>query len=146
LARREAMGDVVPHRFIRRGGPAGMTRRRISASSIETRRSGATPWTTMTSGVRCVMKLQRIDELTRPEHSFLAPDDDCFFLREYTAGAGQEHGETNNLIMSLLLIHAICRTHSTHPVQSAEADPGAGNKLLEEPRRRCWGQAREVAS
>jgi hypothetical protein len=58
-----------------------------------------------------------------------AHDNDCFFLREYTAGVGYEHGETNNLIMSLLLIHAICRTHPAHPVQSAEAGPGAGNKL-----------------
>ncbi len=47
------------------------------------------------------MKLQRIDELTRPQHSFLTPDDDCLFLREYTAGAGYEHGETNNLISNL---------------------------------------------
>jgi hypothetical protein len=26
--------------------------------------------------------------------SCLVPDDDCFFLREYTAGAGYKHGET----------------------------------------------------
>lgn len=47
------------------------------------------------------MKLQQIDELTRPEHFFLGPDDDCYFLREYTAGAGYGHGETNNLISNL---------------------------------------------
>jgi hypothetical protein len=85
------------------------------------------------------MKLQRIDKLTRPEHSFVAPADDCFFLHEYIAGAGCEHGEANNLIMSLLLIQATYRTYSAHPVQSAEADPGAGNSLV-------LGPAREVAS
>jgi hypothetical protein len=47
------------------------------------------------------MQLQRIDELTRSQHSYLAADDDCFFLREYTAGAGYGHGETNDLISNL---------------------------------------------
>jgi len=75
------------------------------------------------------MKPQRIDELTRPEHSCFAPDVDCCFLREYTAGAGQEHAETNHLIMSLLLIHAICRTHPAHPVQSAEAGPSTRSRI-----------------
>jgi len=53
--------------------------------------------------------------------------------------------ETNSLITSLLLIHATCRTHPAHPVQSAESAPGAGNKLLWEPRRRSWGRAGEIA-
>lgn len=48
-----------------------------------------------------MLKLQRIDELTRPEHSFLDEDDECLFLREYTAGAGYTYGETNNLISNL---------------------------------------------
>jgi hypothetical protein len=47
------------------------------------------------------LQLQKLDELTRSEHSFLTADDHCFFLREYTAGAGYEHGETNNLIFNL---------------------------------------------
>ena len=38
----------------------------------------------------------------------------------------------------------ICRTHPARPVQSAEAAPGAGNKLPWEPRRRnairCWAK------
>jgi hypothetical protein len=41
-------------------------------------------------------------------------------------------------------IHAICRTHPARPVQSAEAAPGAGNKLPWAPRRRnairCWAK------
>jgi hypothetical protein len=51
--------------------------------------------------VRSAMMLQQIDELTRSQHFFLADDDRCFFLREYTAGVGYEHGETNNLISNL---------------------------------------------
>lgn len=47
------------------------------------------------------MKLQQIDELTRSQHFFLGPEDDCYFLREYTARAGYAHGETNNLISNL---------------------------------------------
>jgi len=53
-------------------------------------------------------------------------------------------GRTRAAIMSLLLIHAICRTHPARPVQSAEAAPGAGNNLPWEPRRRnairCWAK------
>jgi hypothetical protein len=47
------------------------------------------------------LQLQQIDELLRPEHSFLTEEDHCFFLREYTAGAGFGYGETNNIISNL---------------------------------------------
>ena len=47
------------------------------------------------------LRLQRVDELIRHEHTFIAADDECFFLREYTAGAGFEHGDTNNIISNL---------------------------------------------
>ncbi len=47
------------------------------------------------------LKLQQIDELLRPQHFFLTAEDDCYFLREYTAGAGFGHGETNNIISNL---------------------------------------------
>jgi hypothetical protein len=48
-----------------------------------------------------VLKLQRVDDLIRPEHWFLDSEDHCFFLREYTAGVGYSHGDTNNLISNL---------------------------------------------
>jgi hypothetical protein len=48
-----------------------------------------------------VLRLQRIDALIRAQHAYLRPDDECFFLREYTARAGFAHGETNNLILNL---------------------------------------------
>lgn len=47
------------------------------------------------------MQLQQIDDLLRPQHFFLGADDDCYFLREYTAGAGFAHGETNNIVSNL---------------------------------------------
>lgn len=47
------------------------------------------------------MQLQQIDDLLRPQHFFLGADDDCYFLREYTAGAGFGHGETNNIVSNL---------------------------------------------
>jgi hypothetical protein len=47
------------------------------------------------------LQLQQIDELLRPQHFFIGADDDCYFLREYTAGAGFGHGETNNIISNL---------------------------------------------
>lgn len=48
-----------------------------------------------------MLQLQKIDDLLRPEHSFLSGEDNCFFLREYTARAGFEHGETNDIISNL---------------------------------------------
>lgn len=42
--------------------------------------------------------LTRIDELTRPEHSYLTVTDECWFIREYTSHTGYAHSETNDLI------------------------------------------------
>ncbi len=47
------------------------------------------------------VKLSKVDDLILHEHHWLASDDNCFFLREYTAGAGYAHGDTNNLISNL---------------------------------------------
>lgn len=44
--------------------------------------------------------LTEIDELTRPDHSFLTNEVRCFFLGEYTARAGFSHSATNNLIQN----------------------------------------------
>ena len=46
-------------------------------------------------------RLQQIDELLRPQHFFIEAEDNCYFLREYTAGAGFGHGETNSIISNL---------------------------------------------
>jgi len=47
------------------------------------------------------VQLQQVDELLRSQHSFLAAGDNCYFLREYTAGAGYGYGETNSIISNL---------------------------------------------
>jgi len=41
-----------------------------------------------------------IDDVTRPSHRFLEPTDECYFLREYTAGAGYQASDTNDLIFN----------------------------------------------
>lgn len=45
--------------------------------------------------------LTKVDALLRDEHVRLAADDECYFLREYTAGGGFQAGETNQLILNL---------------------------------------------
>ena len=47
------------------------------------------------------LQLQQIDQLLRPQHFFITAEDNCYFLREYTAGAGYGRGETNNIISNL---------------------------------------------
>jgi hypothetical protein len=46
-------------------------------------------------------RLSKIDELTRPDHTFLEPGDDCYYLGEYTARAGFAFSATNDLIQNL---------------------------------------------
>jgi hypothetical protein len=55
----------------------------------------------MTSGTPFPHNLTEIDKLTRPDHSYLGPDDLCYFLGEYTARKGFSHSDTNNLILNL---------------------------------------------
>lgn len=43
-------------------------------------------------------RLSKIDELTRLDHSYLEPDDECYYLGEYTARMGYAHSDTNQLI------------------------------------------------
>ena len=42
-----------------------------------------------------------IDDLTRPDHHYLTKADKCYFLGEYTAGAGYSCSPTNDLILNL---------------------------------------------
>lgn len=46
-------------------------------------------------------RLTKIDDLTRPDHTFLDANDSCFFLGEYTARAGYAASATNDLINNL---------------------------------------------
>ena len=42
----------------------------------------------MTSASTFPLRLTKIDDLTRPDHSYLTAADDCYFLGEYTARKG----------------------------------------------------------
>ena len=59
-------------------------------------------WRTMrTSGSTFPQRLTKIDDLTRPDHSYLTAADDCYFIGEYTARKGYAFSATNNLIVNL---------------------------------------------
>ena len=45
-------------------------------------------------------RLTKIDELTLPDHWYLEPDDDCYFLGEYTVRKGYAFSPTNDLILN----------------------------------------------
>jgi hypothetical protein len=44
------------------------------------------------------LRLLQIDETNRRDHYYLTEGDECYFLYEYTAGAGWRGGDTNQLI------------------------------------------------
>ena len=43
----------------------------------------------------------KIDDLMRDRHHYLMPDDECYFIGEYTADTGYWYSPTNNLISNL---------------------------------------------
>ena len=47
------------------------------------------------------IRFQKIDGTNIQDHYHLSPDDECYFLFEYTAGKGYSFSETNNLISNL---------------------------------------------
>jgi hypothetical protein len=52
----------------------------------------------MISGSALPQRLTEIDDLTRPDHFYLAADDDCYFIGEYNARKGYGFSATNSLI------------------------------------------------
>ncbi|MFN3347375.1 hypothetical protein [Pseudorhodoplanes sp.] len=48
-----------------------------------------------------ILRLQKIDDSNRRDHYYLGEDDECYYLYEYTAGAGWQGGATNQLIHNL---------------------------------------------
>lgn len=44
------------------------------------------------------VRLTKVDDLIRGDHSHIRATDECFFLREYTSRAGFAHSQTNDLI------------------------------------------------
>lgn len=55
----------------------------------------------MTSAMSFPRNLTKIDTLTLPDQTHLTREDECYFLGEYTAGAGYTYSETNRLIINL---------------------------------------------
>jgi hypothetical protein len=55
----------------------------------------------MISGGTFPNRLTKIDDLSRPDHSYLGATDDCYFLGEYTARKGYAFSVTNQLIVNL---------------------------------------------
>jgi hypothetical protein len=47
------------------------------------------------------IRLQQIDDTNRRDHFYLNKEDECYFLYEYTTGAGWQGGDTNQLIHNL---------------------------------------------
>lgn len=60
----------------------------------ESRRTSGTP---LVNSIR----LSKIDETLRPYHHQIREEDECFFLREYTANKGYAFSDTNSLISNL---------------------------------------------
>jgi hypothetical protein len=54
----------------------------------------------MTSASSFPLRLTKIDDLTRSDHSYLTAADDCYFLGEYTARKGFAFSATNRLILN----------------------------------------------
>jgi hypothetical protein len=54
----------------------------------------------MTSASTFPQRLTKIDDLTRPDHSYLTAADDCYFLGEYTARKGYAFSATNQLVVN----------------------------------------------
>jgi hypothetical protein len=54
----------------------------------------------MTSASTFPRRLTKIDDLARPDHFYLTPDDECYFLGEYTARKGYAFSATNQLILN----------------------------------------------
>jgi hypothetical protein len=46
-------------------------------------------------------RLLKIDDQSRPDHSRLTSDDECFYFYEYTSGKNYTYSETNSLISNL---------------------------------------------
>jgi hypothetical protein len=46
-------------------------------------------------------RLTKIDELTRPDHTYLSPEDECYYLGEYTARKGYAFSPINDLVQNL---------------------------------------------
>jgi hypothetical protein len=54
-----------------------------------------------TSDASWSASFRKITDLERPDHYYLTPNDDCYFLGEYTAREDHSHSTTNQIIKNL---------------------------------------------
>jgi hypothetical protein len=54
----------------------------------------------MTSGSVFPQRLTKVDPLTLPDHHYLDPTDECYFLGEHTARKGFAFSATNHLVLN----------------------------------------------
>lgn len=54
----------------------------------------------MTSSGSFPSRLTKIDDLSRPDHSYLVSEDTCYFIGEYTARRGYAFSDTNHIIIN----------------------------------------------
>lgn len=54
----------------------------------------------MTSVSTFPQRLTKVDDLSRPDHHYLAADDECYFLGEYSARQSHAYSVTNQLILN----------------------------------------------
>jgi hypothetical protein len=54
----------------------------------------------MTSASTFPLRLTKVDDLARPDHTYLTAADDCYFLGEYTARKSYAFSPANNLILN----------------------------------------------
>ena len=64
----------------------------------------------MTSSNTSTSRLLTIDDWNRGDHSYLSDSDECFYLGDYTAGAGFGHSPVNNWISNLKKSVALRKT------------------------------------
>ena len=55
----------------------------------------------MTSGAIFVSRLTKVDDHTRSDHAYLAEDDVCYFIAEYTARQGYAYSATKQSVYDI---------------------------------------------
>lgn len=70
------------------------------------------------------VRLLKIDQSVIRQHSFLNPNDNCYYIHEYTANKGYAHSEANNLILNLKIRPTETRrlSHKRHAIKTCISD------------------------
>lgn len=80
--------------------------------------------------------LRKITELELPDHPFLDETDECLYFGNYTARAGFNHSDTNQLILNLKKKPAVRNTPQwRYKLQAIRRAAGAINSVIREDAR-----------